>query len=208
LGGVFSPAYTATKKQRCASSSLYWSDSRDAMIESPFEYALSPEELQKLAKLFLTWSHTEQLVGQTLATLLRLRGDEAIIMVYPLALEQRLRRLKELAALNPMTDHMRASLEELLAIMPAVQLVRNNVTHAVLIHDTRGELLFHLSSKDRTLTRAQIFESEELMNYACNVAMSLRFSLPTAAESGWHRPLLERPAIPDFLRHLIPIRKK
>jgi hypothetical protein len=92
--------------------------------------------------------------------------------------------------------------------MPAVQLIRNNVTHAVLIHDTRGELLFHLSSKDRTLTRTQIFESEELMNYACNVAMSLRFSLPAAAESGWHRPLLERPTIPDFLHHLVPIRRK
>jgi hypothetical protein len=34
------------------------------MIESPFEYALSAEELQKLGRLSLTWSHTEQLVGR------------------------------------------------------------------------------------------------------------------------------------------------
>jgi hypothetical protein len=178
------------------------------MIEPPFEYALSAQELQKLGELSLTWSHTEQLIGHCLRNLLRLSGEEAVIVVFPLPLEQRLRRVKELADLAPMSEHMKASLEELLTIMPAIQLVRNNVAHAVLIHDTKDGVLFHLSSKDRTLTKKQIFESEELTNYACHVAMSLRFSLPAMSESGWHKPLPERPAIPDYLRHLFPTRKK
>ena len=195
-------------KRRCASASLYWSGSRGAMIESPFEYALSPEELQRLGKLSLTWSHTEQLVGHCLKDLLRLSNDEAVIMIFPLSLEQRLRRLQELTTLSQMTDEMKTALEELLAIMPAMQLVRNHVAHAVLIHDPTGELQFHLSSKDRTLTKKQIFDSEELSNYACHVAMSLRFSLPSARASGWHKPLPDRPALPDWLLPHIRNRKK
>jgi hypothetical protein len=176
------------------------------MIDPPFEYDLSEKELQKLGEMSLIWSHTGQMIGNALMTLLRLSGDEGRVMVFSLRMDQRLRRLYEIASLgSELSDGASVAIEELKAIMPAIQFVRNNTVHAVLVNDTSRELLFHLRSKDRVLTKKQIFAVEELTNYACHVALAAWWNLGT---SSWQKPLPERPSIPEFLRHLVPNRKK
>lgn len=180
------------------------------MIDPPFEYALSGAELQKLGTLSLTWAQTDDLIGQSLRRALGFGGDEATVMVYPLSQEQRIQRLKKLVELKPQAfnDDAKCALQELSDINPVIQLVRNNVVHAVVISDKNEGALFHLRSKDRTLTKTQVFELEELTNYACHVALSLRFALGDVNTDPWHKPLPDRPQIPDQLRHLVPNRKK
>jgi hypothetical protein len=176
------------------------------MIEHPFSFDLTPEELQKLGEMSLTWSHTEHLVGNCLKVLLRLTNDEAIAMVFPLTLEQRVRRIKMLIDLDTANPDVKIAFEELKVFLPAMQLVRNNVVHATLDNDaSSGEILFRLKSKDKALTKTEIFSAEEISNYVCCVALSLWLAL---LNGPLQRPLPGRPAIPSWLLPHIPIRKK
>jgi hypothetical protein len=74
------------------------------MIAVPyrFEPDLSAEEFMKLGQLSLRWSHIEHVLGHCLKRMLRLTDDEAIIMVFPLSLDQRLTRITQLAETTPM----------------------------------------------------------------------------------------------------------
>jgi hypothetical protein len=66
--------------------------------------------------------------------------------------------------------------------------------------------VFHLRSKKRTLTKAQIFSAEELTNYAAHAVYSLRYALGSKELSPGERYALpDRPEIPEFLRGLIPL---
>jgi hypothetical protein len=176
------------------------------MIERPFhfEYRLSDQELQKLGELSLTWSHTEHLIGNCLKSLLRLTNEEAKEIVFPLSLEQKTQRICKLAKLQPLHPDAAVILAELEPIMRCVQYVRNNVVHAILVLNEDGTQDFHLRSKGRTHTKAQIFESEELTNYAAHLALSLRYALgmPSDPDARYASPA--RPAIPKFLHELIP----
>jgi hypothetical protein len=63
------------------------------MLETPFRFepSLTPGEFQKLGQLTLRWSHIEHIIGNCLKVMLRLSDDEAVIMVFRLSLEERLR---------------------------------------------------------------------------------------------------------------------
>jgi hypothetical protein len=92
--------------------------------------------------------------------------------------------------------------------MKGIQFVRNNVIHAIVLDDLDEGHVFHLRSKRRSLTKAEIFSAEELTNYAAHAAISLRYALGLKDVPGARRPLPDRPDIPKFLRELIPTRKK
>lgn len=180
------------------------------MLQTPylFEPNLSPEDYQRLGVLSLRWSHTEHVIGNCLKTMLRLTEQEAIVMVFPLGLEQRLGRMKDLAAISDLNAEAQVALNELLLIMKGIQFVRNNVVHAIVVDDAKDGHVFHLRSKQRALTKAQIFSAEELTNYAAHAAYSLRFALGLKGDVGQRHPLPDRPEIPEFLRELIPTHTK
>lgn len=179
------------------------------MLERPYflEYRLSAKELEKLGELSLTWSHIEHLLGNCLWSLLRLNKNEATIVVFPMTLERRLQCLSELAKKASLDAAATKALAELNDIMKAIQAVRNNVIHAILAPDPNGDAIFHLRSKERNLTKAQVFETEELTNYAAHAAVALRYALGVPGNPDERWPLPERPAIPEFLRGSIPTRK-
>jgi len=181
------------------------------MIETPFNFEpnLLPEEYQKLGQLSLRWSHIEHVIGNCLKVMLRLSEDEAIVIVFPASLELRLRKMKELAEINELNPDAQRAHDEIQLVMKGIQYVRNNVVHAVVIPETDGEHTFHLRSKKRSLTKEQIFSTEELTNYAAHAALSLRYALGhKQLAPGARYPLPDRPEIPKFLRELIPTHKK
>jgi hypothetical protein len=176
------------------------------MLDTPFlfEETLTDGDFQKIGQLSLRWSHIEHIVGNCLKTMLRLTDEEAIIAVFPLNVDQRLTKIKQLAELSPLAVDAQAALDELMPAMKALQVVRNNVVHAVIVEDNDDGHLFHLRSKERSLTKAQVFSAEELTNYAAHAALSLRFALGLKGERGARHPLPERPEIPEFLRSHFP----
>lgn len=174
------------------------------MIPVPyrFEPDLSPEEFVKLGQLSLRWSHIEHTMGMCLKRMLRLSDDEAIIMVFPLSMEQRLQRITQVAKVTPLNDLAAAPLNELKLIMPAIQYVRNKVIHAFV---TEGDHQFRLHSKQRTLTKAEVFSAEELTNYAGHVTLAFRSALGFEFDPTGHSYTLpDKPEIPEFLLSKFP----
>jgi len=130
-----------------------------------------------------------------------LSDDEAVAIVFPLSMDQRLLKMKEIAAINPLNADAAHALAELQIVMKGIQYVRNNVVHAIIVTDQAGNHTFHLRSKRRSLTMEQIFSVEELTNYAGHAVLSLRYALGHKQLAPYERhPLPDRPEIPEFLR--------
>lgn len=174
------------------------------MIPTPFwfEQDFTPEDFQKLGQLSLRWSHTDHIIGNCVKVLLRLTDEEAISVIFPLSAHRRLSLLKELGNRSLSADADRA-LRELGCLMPALQSIRNNVAHAVVYKDLGDDPTFHLHSKQRSYSRKQIFETEELTNYVAHAALVLRYALGEKAPEGAPGPLPVRPPIPEFLKNVI-----
>lgn len=92
------------------------------MIPAP--YAFDPEltdpEFAKLGVLSLRWAHLENLLANCLKLMLRLTEDEAIIMVFPLSLEQRLNRISAVSELTPLPLNGQKAREELKPVMKGI----------------------------------------------------------------------------------------
>jgi hypothetical protein len=179
------------------------------MIPVPWslEPELPSEDFHKIGQLAIRWSHIDQIIGNCLKVVLRLSDDEATVVVFPLNAETRLNRLCELNEVSPLSEDAQRILAELRPIMRGLQLVRNNVIHAFVRDDLRDGFTFHLRSKDRVLTREEVFSSEELTNYAGHLALALRFALGLGGPPRSYT-LPDRPAIPDFLQSTIQFPKK
>jgi hypothetical protein len=178
------------------------------MLKTPFYYEerLTDDDLKKIGQLSLLWSHTEHIIGNCLKIMLRLTDEEAIVAVFPLSLEQRINKIEKLARINPLNEQAKAAFNEFKAVRKAIQYVRNNVIHAIII---RGEGagqpdMFHLRSHGRSLTKEQVFSAEELTNYAGHAALAFRYALGDKDHPlGLSYTLPERPEIPEFLRKLV-----
>jgi hypothetical protein len=181
------------------------------MIPSPYRFdpELTDQEYAKLGVLSLRWSTTEHILGNCLRILLRLSMEEAVVVVFPMNLEQRINRIDELSAITPMNSKAQATFNELKYIMKGIQYVRNNVIHAIVEeHDTEGHV-FHLRSKGRSLTKAEVFSAEELTNYAAHLVLTFRYALGFKDDpSSVERTSPGRPAIPEFLRSVIQFPKE
>jgi hypothetical protein len=180
------------------------------MIPSPynFEPALTDQEYAKLGVLALRWSHIEHILGNCLKVLLRLTDEEAIIIVFPLSADQRAEKIKQLAELNPLPEHAQKAFDKLRPVLKGIQYVRNNVVHSIVGEDETDGHVFHLRSKKRSLTKAEVFGSEEITNYAGHLVIALRYGLgfkdglpPT------EYTLPDRPAIPEFLESVVHFKK-
>jgi hypothetical protein len=176
------------------------------MIEAPFDYesGLSANDFRKIGELSLRWSHTEHVIANCLKVMLRLSDSEAKLVVFPWSMDQRLSRLKELSEVVSISGEAKVALNELVAVGKGVQYVRNNVVHAIVSKQENGDHIFHLRSKQRSLTKEQVFSSEELTNYFAHAALSLRYALGLKGAPGQRHLLPSRPAIPKFLQQLIP----
>lgn len=169
---------------------------------SPFRFdeELSPQEFEILGRLSLRWSHIDHMIANCLKNILGLDDDQAKIMVFPLTSELRLRKIEELTKLKSLpSDKARTAFQELRAVMQGIRVVRNNVIHAVLIGGA-----FEQRSKKHRFTKDQIFETEELTNYAGILALTLRHELGEP-DPAYHPPdpLPARPSVPEFLKPLI-----
>jgi len=127
-------------------------------------------------------------------------------MVLPLNAEGRLNKVWELREIAPLNEDGQRILIELRSIMRGLQLVRNNVIHAFVREDANGGAAFYLRSKNRALTREQVFSSEELTNYAGHLAWALWCAVGREGSSHSYS-LPERPDIPEFLRSMIQFPK-
>jgi hypothetical protein len=178
------------------------------MIPSPynFEPKLSDQDLAKIGILALRWSHIDHILGNCLKVLLRLTDEEAVVMVFPLSLEHRLTRIKELSEINPLLAKAPSAFDELAPIMRGLQVVRNNVIHSI-VSEKDGKHVFHLRSKMRSFTKAEIFSTEELTNYAAHCVLALRYALGFKDGAPHDYALPDRPEIPEFLRTMIQFPK-
>jgi hypothetical protein len=179
------------------------------MLETPFRFEpnFTTEEWQKLGQLMLRWSHTEHVIGNCLKVMLRLSDAEAVIMVFPLGLEQRIQRISDLSELAPFKGDAKAAYDELCRAIKAIQYVRSNVAHAVVVEDDDGGYHFELRSKGRKLSKSEILSAEEITNYAAHAAYSFRVALGQKEYPGARHPLPDRPSIPKFLRSFFAERK-
>jgi hypothetical protein len=180
------------------------------MLDSPFVFEphLTPEEYQKLGILALRWSHIDHIIGNCLRVMLRQTEQEAIVTIFSLSTQHRLEHMKKLVTVSPLNSDAQAAFDELLAIMKGIQFVRNGVVHAILLDDETEGHVFHLRSKERNLTKAEVFATEELTNYAGHAVKSLRYALGLkGSDPSTRHPLPDRPDVPEFLRHLVSARK-
>ena len=175
-----------------------------AMIESPasYDHTLSDADLKMIGKLAVSWSTTEHVIGNCLKGMLRLTDDEAVTVVFSLNLERRINYMVELAKSAPWEDDVRKLLKELKPVMTALQSVRSNVVHSIVIDDETGAQAFHLRSKNKSLPKDHAFSSEELTNYAAHLVLALRFAISFKPTQPVFSPptLPGRPPIPEFLQ--------
>jgi hypothetical protein len=178
------------------------------MLPSPFRFEktdLTAQDYETLGKLSLRWSHIDHVIANCLKRLLRLSDDEARLVVFPLNTDTRLKRMRALVNLKPLpTNAAKQAFDELCLMMKGLQAVRNNVAHAVIMPavDT-ADPFFELRSHDRRFTKAQVFETEEITNYAAHAALVLRDELGDKDPAGAPSPLPARPRIPAFLKKSI-----
>jgi hypothetical protein len=138
------------------------------MIPSQFRFEanFAPEDYQKIGLLALRWSHIDHVIANCLKVLLRLTDEEAVIIVFPLSTDHRLNRIRKMIQLTPsLTEEAKKAFSELDAVMKGIQQVRNNVIHAVIMGG-KMDPIFEMRSKQRSFTKTDIFETEELTNYA------------------------------------------
>jgi hypothetical protein len=142
------------------------------MIPSPFRFEadLTAEDYQKIGQLSLRWSHIDHMIAQSLKALLRLTDKEAAVVVFPLTTDIRLTRIRELQRLKPLPTKAEEAFTELDLMMKGIQVVRNNVAHVVILHHGKRAEVFQLRSKNRGFTKSEIFETEEVTNYAARAA--------------------------------------
>jgi hypothetical protein len=86
--------------------------------------------------------------------------------------------------------------------MKGLRQVRNNVAHAVLMRDGTADQIFESRKTKRVFTKAQVFATEELTNYAAHAALVLRDELGDKDPANAPGPLPPRPEIPSWFDKL------
>jgi hypothetical protein len=173
------------------------------MIPTPyrFEESVTDEEFKKLGQFTLRWSHIDHTIGNCLRRMLDMDPKPATVMIFPLSMDARMSKIGDLAKkLKPMTLHQQALFNELKPLVKAMQFIRNTAVHGILVDLGPDEgLSFHLRSKQRAVTKDQLFGCEDLVNYAAHVASAFRVSLGEKHDDrGQDYALPDRPPVPDF----------
>ena len=176
------------------------------MIKTPyhFEANLSDQEFQKIGQFACRWALIEHTIGNCLRVMLAMGPEPATIMIFPLSLDLRMRRISELAKQRFLTGYQLALLAELRPLIKAMQYLRNTTLHGVAMNlgDDPDRTYFNLRSKGRNLTRGELFSCEDLINYTAHVTQAFRLSLGDKTYQDHERHTYElprRPHIPEFL---------
>lgn len=77
------------------------------------------------------------------------------------------------------------------------------MVHSVAGPNGDNGYVFHLRSKNRSLTIDQVFSTEELTNYASHLVIALRYGLGFKDGAPPEYVCPDRPEIPDFLKTII-----
>jgi hypothetical protein len=105
------------------------------MIRTPyhFEANLSDQEFQKIGQFACRWALIEHTIGNCLRVMLEMGPEPATIMIFPLSLDLRMRRIRELAKQRFLTGYQLALLAELRPLIKAMQYLRNTTLHGVAV---------------------------------------------------------------------------
>ena len=176
------------------------------MIKTPyhFEADLSDQEFQKIGQFACRWALIEHTIANCLRVMLGMEMEPATVMIFPLSLDLRMRRIRELAKQRFLTGYQLALLAELRPLVKAMQYLRNTTLHGVAMNlgNDPDQTYFSLRSKGRNLTRGELFSCEDLINYTAHVTQAFRLSLgdKTYQDHEGHTYVLpHRPHIPLFL---------
>jgi hypothetical protein len=173
------------------------------MIPTPYNFEANflPEEFQKIGQFASRWAHIEHTIANCLRTLLGFDPKQATVMIYPLTIDTRMSRIGEHIKLRPLQPYQMGLYEELKPLIRAMQFLRTTVLHGVVIDfNSAEEAFFHLRSKNRMVTKSQLFGCEDLINYAAHVTQAFRLSLGEKPDDrGSTYALPDRPPIPEFL---------
>ena len=152
-----------------------------SMIKTPyhFEADLSDQDFQKIGQFACRWAHIEHTIANCLRVMLEMGPEPATIMIFPLSLDLRMSRIRELAKQRFLTGYQLALLAELRPLIKAMQYLRNTTLHGVAMSlgDDPDQTYFNLRSKGRSLTRGELFSCEDLINYTAHVTQAFRLSL-------------------------------
>ena len=151
------------------------------MIPVPyrFEPNFSAEEFQKLGQFASRWAHIENIIGHCLRQMMGMSPEHAGFMIFPLSLDARMRNIAVLVRQSPLGAEQNEYYEELKPLITAMQYIRNTALHGIVVSNDPAddEPFFYLRSRDRSVTKAQLFGCEDLINYAAHVALAFRLSL-------------------------------
>ena len=150
------------------------------MIPTPyrFEPEFSDQDFAKIGQLTLRWSLMDHTIGNCLRRLLDMSPKTATVLIFPLSLDHRMSHIGRFAELQPLEPMPQALFAELKPLVKAMQYIRNNAVHGIVIDVGAGEEpYFELRSKNRKITKAQLFACEDLINYTAHVVQAFRFSL-------------------------------
>ena len=126
-------------------------------------------------------------------------------MIYPLSLEAVLQKIEGLHKMRPPRPKAAEFYAELIPVVRALQIVRNDAVHSV-VKETNSGLVFENRARGRTITKEQILSCEELTNYASVLSIKFRRALGFKEGQKPPRKLPARPKIPDFLNIQFPKR--
>lgn len=173
------------------------------MLETPFDFEakITPEEYHKLGRFVMRCALIEQIIGNCLKVMLRLTDEQALLVVFDWTFSKKIDMLRDVGATVKLNARGRAALDEFLAVIRAIQFVRNNAVHGVFYEDPAGKRVLRRRPKDIEQALEEVFETEELSIYAAHAIYSLRFAL--GFKKGAIRArfaLPQRPAVPGFLR--------
>lgn len=175
------------------------------MIPTPyrFEPKFTPDEFMKLGQFACRWAHIEHTIGNCLRRLLDMEPSPANIMVFPLSLDMRMRRIDDMTEIKPLRTDQNALFLELKPLVLAMQWIRNTALHGIVIAHDDGDpdhAAFYLRSKGRDLRKKDLLSCEDLINYTALVVRAFRLSLGEKEDDRGHSYTLpDRPSIPDFL---------
>ena len=169
------------------------------MLQSPFRFeaGFTSAEFETIGRLALRWAAIEHFVANCLKAMLGLSDEQAIVIVFPLGMEAKLARMNKLAKINPLNANASKGLIELTKVMKALQFVRNNTIHAIVME---GDHSFELRRDRRSLSKHEVLSTEELTNYAGRVVIFLRHALGDKDTVGGPPAWPTRPTIPAFLQ--------
>jgi hypothetical protein len=112
------------------------------MIKTPyhFEADLSDQEFQKIGQFACRWALIEHTIGNCLRVMLGMNPKHATIMIFPLSLDHRMTRIRELLARQPtlLNDYQRSVLEELRPLIKAMQSGNGHTEWLTLAEDFAG----------------------------------------------------------------------